>query len=253
MEFISLGKTNCVASRTAFTVPLLSDSLNLDDAISLIRTEYENGCNYFDAGLAGDERDRILSYAFNEIRAEVHYIVHVSQSNPVMFRKEIESRLSQLDTDYIDTVVLTGLDFVPYKGSEDGLFDVIKELQSEKKILSLAFSSDDIDLLKLAINSQNYECIATQFNILSKEELENIVKYADNLDVTVIAENPLCDGKIRDLPLAVGFLNSFENVVGLWKLEEKETINQVLYFSSTPPVIDTKFKEDVENLKVIFH
>jgi hypothetical protein len=47
----------------------------------------------------------------------------------------------------------------------------------------------------------------------------------------------------------VGFLNSFENIVGLWKLEDKETINQVLYFSSNPPVIDSKFKEDIENLK----
>ncbi len=252
MEFISLGKTNCVASRTAFTVPLLSEHFNLNDAISEIRLEYENGCNYFDAGKTGDESDRILCYAFNEIRQEVHYIVHISQNNPVLFRNEVETRLSQLDTDYIDTVVIDDLDFVPYKGSEDGLFDVIKELQGEKKIISVAFASDDIDLLKLAISSQCYECIVTQFNILSGEELENIVKYADNLDVTVIAKNPLNDGKIKDLPLAVGFLSSFENIVGLWSLEDKDAITQVLYFSSTPPVIDSKFKEDVENLKVVF-
>ena len=64
---------------------------------------------------------------------------------------------------------------------------------------------------------------------------------------------PLCGGVVDNIPLAFGFLHQFENVIPLWGVQTLQELEQVLYFNERPPVIDEKFSQDVEKIRMFFN
>lgn len=63
---------------------------------------------------------------------------------------------------------------------------------------------------------------------------------------------PLYGGLVRNIPLALGFLYQYENVVPLWGVRNIEELNQILYFNAHPPLVDEQFESEVENLRKFF-
>ena len=68
-----------------------------------------------------------------------------------------------------------------------------------------------------------------------------------------VAMQPLCGGVVDNIPLAFGFLRQYENVIPLWGVKTADELKQILYFNEHPPVIDEKFKEDVERFRMFFN
>ena len=106
---------------------------------------------------------------------------------------------------------------------------------------------------KKAIESGLYETLQFPFNPASSEETIEIVKMCEEYDVGFLAMQPLCGGVIQNIPLALGFLHQYENVVPLWGVQTQEELEQILYFNDHPPVIDEQFNEDIENLRNFFN
>ena len=75
----------------------------------------------------------------------------------------------------------------------------------------------------------------------------------EEYDVGFLAMQPLCGGVIQNIPLALGFLHQYENVVPLWGVQTQEELEQILYFNDHPPVIDEQFNADIENLRNFFN
>ena len=73
---------------------------------------------------------------------------------------------------------------------------------------------------------------------------------AEKSDIGLSAIKTLCSGKIKNIPLAFGFLRQFENLVSVWGARNIDEINKLIYFESNPPTIDDKFKEELQELKI---
>ena len=80
-----------------------------------------------------------------------------------------------------------------------------------------------------------------------------LVKLCEEHDVGFIAMQPLCGGVIENIPLAFGYLHQYESVLPIWGIKNQEELNQILYFNEHPPVIDEKFHEDVEKIRMFFN
>ena len=89
--------------------------------------------------------------------------------------------------------------------------------------------------------------------MVSHDESVEIVKLCEEHDVGFIAMQPLGGGIIQNIPLAFGFLHQYESVIPIWGIQTQEELEQILYFYEHPPVIDDKFKADVEHIRNFFN
>ena len=110
-----------------------------------------------------------------------------------------------------------------------------------------------VDAAEKAVRSGLYDTLQFPFSMLSPDATRQLVKLCEENDVGFIAMQPLCGGVVENIPLAFGFLHQYENVVPLWGVQSQEELDQVLYFNEHPPVIDEKFHEDVEKIRMFFN
>jgi len=89
--------------------------------------------------------------------------------------------------------------------------------------------------------------------MISSDDTIELVRLCEEHDVGFIAMQPLCGGVIENIPLAFGFLHQYENVLPIWGVKNQDELNQILYFNEHPPVIDEKFHEDVEKIRMFFN
>ncbi len=64
---------------------------------------------------------------------------------------------------------------------------------------------------------------------------------------------PLNGGVISNIPLALGYLHQFENIVPVWGIHTQEELKEILYFTDKPPVVDEAFTKEVEKIRMFFN
>lgn len=248
MEFVSLGNANCIVSRTAFCVEPIVQNHDFDEAVNILTTIYLGGTNFFDCGNNSPEMDKVVSYAFNQNRKDVRLAIHVSTDNPVLLEKEVEKRLEQLLFDYVDLLIFDDLTFVPQKGGSCGLYEAAKQMQRAGKILSIGFANNNMNLIKEAVTYNIFDLVQFPYNIFSSKDDEEFLKKNCN-DFTLMATNPMANGRLENIPLICGFYSQYEDLITLWDFYQEDSVGQVLYFANNPPELDGKFFEDLENLR----
>lgn len=248
MEYVALGKTNLMVSRTSFgTGGLIQTSV--ETATNLLKAGYEAGVNFFDIASTQDENP--VRYAFYDIRKSVIIGAQTTSITASSIMQDVEHFLNDFQTDYIDIFHVHNLPFVPVPKQEDGVYETLLSLKSKGKIHHIGFSSDSLLLVEEAAESGLYETIRYPFNYLSNEEEQEFVKYCELHDIGFIAYKPLSGGKIKNIPLAFGFIRKFDSAVPVWAFSTEEQLQQILYFESRPPLIDEQFMAEIAREKTI--
>ena len=143
--------------------------------------------------------------------------------------------------------------FLPEKNGMDGIFSSLSRLKDEGKCRAIGISTQNLDVAEKAISSGLYDTIQFPFSMISSEKTIALVKLCEENDMGFVAMQPLCGGVVDNIPLAFGFLRQYENVIPLWGVKTADELKQILYFNEHPPVIDEKFKEDVERIRMFFN
>ncbi|AEE16217.1 aldo/keto reductase [Treponema brennaborense] len=252
MEYVALGKSNLLVSRTAFGAQNLQKLENPDDAEALVTQAYEGGVNFFDTARSSPESERRLGAAVYAIRKNILLATKTTALSAAQIRAELEESLDTLQTDYVDLYQLEMPPFVPERGASDGIYETLEDLKKSGKIRHIGFVTDSLPLARCALANGLYETLQYPFNMLCPDETRALVRESEAHDVGFIAMQPLCGGVIRNIPLAYGFLRRFENAVPVWGVQHQEELQQILYFETHPPVIDDKFLTDEEALRSFF-
>ena len=83
--------------------------LSLEDRIQLVRYAYDQGIRYFDtAGASYMESQSILGEALKDRRRQVCLVTKVDTTVPGEVRKSVEQSLKELQTDYLDILLIHG-------------------------------------------------------------------------------------------------------------------------------------------------
>ena len=84
-------------------------------------------------------------------------------------------------------------------------------------------------------------------------EVQELVLDCREKDIGFIAMQPLCGGVVQNIPLALGFFSQFDSAVPVWGAHSQEELQQILYFTENPPVIDEKFEQELEKARFFFN
>ena len=71
MEYVSLGKTGLLVSRTSFGALPIQRVQNYEEATRIIRRAYDGGINFFDSARLYSDSEKKLGFALNDVRSNV--------------------------------------------------------------------------------------------------------------------------------------------------------------------------------------
>lgn len=253
MEYVRLGKSNLMISRVAMGAMFLNSVGTEEDAASLVRIAYNKGINFFDTSRNSSESEKILGDVIYDIRSSVVIASKTSAQSGSEVLSDFETSLNVMHTDYIDLYQYETDSFVPEKNGVDGIYNSLFSLKESGKIKAIGLATMDLDAAEYAIQSGLYDTVQFPFSMISSDDTVQLVKLCEENDVGFIAMQPLCGGVVENIPLAFGFLHQFENVIPLWGARSQQELEQILYFAAHPPVIDEKFHEDVEKIRMFFN
>ncbi|MCR5764294.1 MAG: aldo/keto reductase [Treponema sp.] len=260
MEYVALGRTNLLVSRTAFgamsldcnEIEAYGDKAE-EKVCSLVHQAYDGGINFFDTAHSTPVCEKRLGNALHGIRKDVLLATKTVANDAKALKKDLEESLNALETDSIDLYQLENPSFLPLKNGKDGLYDALLSLKNKGTIRHFGLVTENLELAHEAILSGLYETVQFSFNMISSGLSERLVALCDEYDVGCIAMQPLNGGIVKNIPLALGFLQQYENVVPVWGVHTQEELGQILYFNDHPPVIDDQFKKEVENIRLFFN
>lgn len=253
VEYIRLGKTNILVSRVAFGAMGLSQIGDEEVAAQIVRKAYDSGINFFDTSRKTPDSEKLLGDALYDIHTNVFIGTTTSAKTSTEILNDLETSLMTLHCDSIDLYQLEVEKFLPVPDGADKIYDTLLKIKKENKIKHFGIVTTNLETAKKAVLSDLYETIQFPFSMISADDTIELVKLCEEHDVGFIAMQPLCGGVVENIPLAFGFLHQFESVIPIWGAKNLEEIEQILYFNEHPPLIDDKFKEDVEKIRMFFN
>ncbi|MCI5523340.1 MAG: aldo/keto reductase [Treponema sp.] len=251
MEYVTLGNTNLLVSRTSFSAmsldcPEIENAGDPEEVVcSMVHQSYAAGMNFFDTAHSKTVCEKRLGAALHGIRQNVLLATKTAAQSPRELRSDIHEILSNLETDYIDLLQLEQPLILPEKDGKDGIYNELLNLKEKGLIRHFGVSTENYDIADKAVESGLYETVQFPFNVLSSENVVKLVEKSQEREVGCIAIEPLNGGIVTSLPLAYGYLYQYENVVSEWGARTLEELQQIIYFINHPPVIDEQFKKDV--------
>ena len=254
MDYVSLGKSDLLVSRTGYGAMGLKDLSDDIMATHLIKKAYEDGVNFFDTSRSVDESERRLGSAVKDFREDIFIATKTLAHTSDELADDIDQSLTALQTNYIDLYQLEKLNFLPEKGGEDGLVDKLLKLREDGVIRHFGVTTESMAVAQAVLESDvPWETLQFPFNMLCQKDVEDLVLQCAEKNIGFIGMQPLCGGLISNVPLAVGYLLQFENAIPVWGARTEEELHQILYFSDNPPVYDEKFFQEVRKERYRFN
>ena len=253
MEYVRLGKTNLLVSRTAYGAMDLKDAFNAEAAAVLVRKAYDAGINFFDTSRSRPDSETLLGDALHEIRQNVIVASKTKVSSGQELIRDIDDSLNAMHCDVIDLYQYETDTFVPQKDGADGICSALLNLKASGKIRHIGIATEDYEAAESAVRSGMYETLQFPFSMISPVVTSSLVDMCIKADMGFIAMQPLCGGVLSNIPLAFGFLHQYESVIPLWGARTPEELDQIIYFNDHPPVIDDKFRQDADKVREFFN
>ena len=123
---VTLGKTGITTNKNAFgALPI--QRISKEDAVRLLRKAYDNGITFFDTARWYTDSESKVGEAFSGIRDQVFIATKTGAKNAADFRKDLETSLTELQTDHIDLYQFHNPPFSPKPGDGTGLYEAALE------------------------------------------------------------------------------------------------------------------------------
>ena len=201
-----LGSTALAVSEIGFGTWQLGNKkdwkgASREEGIELVHQALDLGCNFFDTApnYGSGNSEKILGAALKDKREDVvistkfgHFPDGSVDYDADLIRGSVENSLEELQTDYLDSLLLHNPPFEALKGDTDH-FDVLEELKEEGKIKAYGASVDTSEEILAVMNNSNAEVIEVMFNILYQEPRKVFAK-AKEEGVGLIIKVPLDSG-----------------------------------------------------------
>ncbi|HOC29296.1 MAG TPA: aldo/keto reductase [Treponemataceae bacterium] len=246
MEYIALGKTGFMVSRTAFGALPIQRVTDMAEAVSLVRFAYDSGINFFDTARSYSDSEEKIGLAMDEIRKDVIIATKSPARNGKDLLRDLETSLKALQTDYIDLYQLHNPSFIPLPDGEDGLYNALAEAKKDGKIRSFGITNHSRALALSALESGLYETVQFPFSYLASEEDIAFANLCAARDVGFIAMKALGGGLIRNIPAAFAWMRQYEQVVPVWGIQKKEELQEFIDLETACPVLDDALKAVIE-------
>ena len=227
MKRIQLGSTGIEIEKNGFgALPI--QRISKDDAAYLLRKAADGGINYFDTARAYSDSEEKLGYAFEGMRDKIVIATKSAAADAAAMRRDLETSLRMLKTDYIDVYQFHNPAFCPKPGGEDGLYEEALKAKAEGKIRHISITNHRLAVAQEAIDSGLYATLQFPFSYLSGEQEQKLLGGCRKNGMGFIAMKGMAGGLIRDGYAAAAFMETQEGVVPIWGVQREWELDQFL-------------------------
>ena len=245
MDRVTLGKTGITVCRNGFgALPI--QRIGKEDAAYLLKKAYENGMNFFDTARAYTDSEEKLGYATSSFRDKIYIATKTAAMNGEELKKDLETSLSLLKTDYIDIYQFHNPPFCPKPGDGTLLYEAMVEAKKEGKIRHIGITNHRLGVAKEAIESGLYETLQFPFSYISGEKELELLNLCRENDMGFIAMKGLAGGLLNNSRVCYAFMSQFDNVLPIWGVQRERELDEWLSYNNNPPVMDDEIKEIIE-------
>ena len=245
MDRVTLGKTGITVCRNGFgALPI--QRIGKEDAAYLVKKAYENGVNFFDTARAYTDSEEKLGYATSSFRDKIYIATKTAAMNGEELKKDLETSLSLLKTDYIDIYQFHNPSFCPKPGDGTLLYEAMVEAKKEGKIRHIGITNHRLGVAKEAIESGLYETLQFPFSYISGEKELELLNLCRENDMGFIAMKGLAGGLLNNSRVCYAFMSQFDNVLPIWGVQRERELDEWLSYNNNPPVMDDEIKEIIE-------
>ena len=234
MDRITLGKTGITVCRNGFgALPI--QRIGKEDAAYLVRKAYENGVEFFDTARAYSDSEEKLGYATASFRKKIYIATKTAAKNGEELKKDLETSLSLLKTDYIDLYQFHNPSFCPKPNDGTGLYEAMLEAKAEGKIRHIGITNHRLGVAKEAIESGLYETLQFPFSYISGEKELELLNLCRENDMGFIAMKGLAGGLLNNSRVCYAFMSQFDNVLPIWGVQREKELDDFISFIDNPP------------------
>lgn len=244
MTTVTLGTTGIVSPKNAFgALPI--QRVTDDEAVAILRRAYEGGMTFFDTARAYSDSEHKLGLAFAGMREKITIATKTGAQNAEGFRRDLETSLATLGTDYIDIYQFHNPAFCPKPGGEDGLYDAMLEAKAQGKIRHIGITNHRLHVAREAVESGLYETLQFPLCYLAAEPDLELVELCRARGVGFIAMKALSGGLITDSAAAYAYLAQFDNVLPIWGIQRMTELEEFLSYIDAPPAMTADMAETI--------
>ena len=241
METVRLGKTGIITNKNGFgALPI--QRISDEDAVYLLKKAYDNGITYFDTARWYTDSEHKLGLAFEGIRDKIWIATKTGAGNAADFRKDLETSLENLKTDYIDVYQFHNPAFCPKPGDESGLYDAALEAKEQGKIRHIGITNHRLAVANEAVDSGLYETLQFPFCYLATEKDIELVEKCKVKDMGFVAMKALSGGLITNSAAAYAYLAQYENVLPIGGVQRENELDEFLSYIEEPPAMTEEIK-----------
>lgn len=239
MKTITLGSTEITTPQNAFGA-LPVQRVNLKDAVKILRKAYDGGMTFFDTARAYSDSEEKIGEAFNFSgkdgipRNKIFIATKSTAETPEQLKKELETSLHNLKTDYIDIYQLHCVKQCYRPGDGTGLYEVLLQAKKEGKIRHIGITAHKIGIAEEIAESGLYETLQFPFSYLATERDLALVEKCRKNNVGFIAMKGLSGGLLTNSRACMAFMSQYP-VLPIWGIQKESELDEWLSFFKDEP------------------
>ena len=190
---------------------------------------------FFDTARAYTDSEEKVGEAFDGMRDKVFIATKTAAKTPEGFRKDLETSLKKLRTDYIDIYQLHMVQQCYRPGDGTGMYECLLEAKEKGLIRHIGITTHKLAVAQEIIESGLYETLQYPFSYLSSEKEIALVNACVKADMGFICMKALAGGLITRSDAAMAYMTQFDNLVPIWGIQRENELQEWLsYMTDTP-------------------
>lgn len=245
---ITLGSTGITTVQNAFgALPI--QRANMDTAIAILRKAYNGGIRFFDTARAYSDSEEKLGKAFEGMRKEIVIATKTMAHTPEEFRKQLDTSLALLKTDYIDIYQFHCVGACYRPGDGTGMYEEMQRAKEHGKILHIGVTAHKLGIAEECIESGLYETLQFPLSYLSSDKELALAQKCKEQNMGFIAMKALAGGLITNSKAAYAFMSQFDNVLPIWGIQSEKELDEWLSYMENAPQFTTQWEEFITREK----
>lgn len=206
---VPLGKTCLNVNPIGFGgIPIQRLSPNESDKV--IKKALDLGINFFDTSRVYTDSEEKLGRVFAHFPRDRFIIASKTFSRDGKnAAADLETGMKLMNTDYIDLYQCHNISSEEQLAqilAPGGALEALQNARQEGKIRYIGLTGHKPPILKNALDAFEFDTLQVPLNYIEQGCLEELVPYAREKDIGVIAMKPVAGGAFRNVPLSLRFI-----------------------------------------------